>query len=192
MGANSPEWAISFLGTILHNNVASGVYTTNGKQACEYQAQHSQAQAVVVDSLDRLKLYLKIIDKLEVKVIVVYGVNQIPDDLRNGGTVFTFNEFLNKGKEVPDAVIEQTEQLIKPGHCAVLIYTSGTTGQPKGVMLSNDNIIFNSRTICIEFYDRNFSYTNVSTEDFRTVSYLPLSHIAGLIYDLIFQLIWKS
>lgn len=81
---------------------------------------------------------------------------------------------------------------IKPGHCAVLIYTSGTTGAPKGVMLSNDNIIFNAKSICIEFYDRNFSYTNLSTEDFRTVSYLPLSHIAGLIYDLIFQLIWKN
>jgi len=25
-GFNSPEWAISFFGTILHNNVASGVY----------------------------------------------------------------------------------------------------------------------------------------------------------------------
>mgnify|MGYP000940581033 CR=1 FL=1 len=30
MGFNSPEWFISFFGSILHNNVVSGVYITNG------------------------------------------------------------------------------------------------------------------------------------------------------------------
>lgn len=36
MGFNSPEWAISFYGGILHNNVSSGIYTTNGAEACFY------------------------------------------------------------------------------------------------------------------------------------------------------------
>ena len=34
MGFNSPEWAIAFYGSIFHNNIVSGVYTTNGAQAC--------------------------------------------------------------------------------------------------------------------------------------------------------------
>lgn len=36
MGFNSPEWAISFFGAVLHNNVGTGVYITNGPQACLY------------------------------------------------------------------------------------------------------------------------------------------------------------
>lgn len=29
MGFNTPEWTISCMGSILHNNIFSGVYTTN-------------------------------------------------------------------------------------------------------------------------------------------------------------------
>jgi long-subunit acyl-CoA synthetase (AMP-forming) len=42
-GFNSTEWAISFFGGIMHNNVVSGVYTTNGPEASLYQAQNSDA-----------------------------------------------------------------------------------------------------------------------------------------------------
>lgn len=38
MGFNSPEWAITFTGAILGNTIVSGVYTTNGAVACQYQA----------------------------------------------------------------------------------------------------------------------------------------------------------
>lgn len=43
MGFNAPEWAIAFYGSIFHNNVVSGVYITNGRAACKYQALHSEA-----------------------------------------------------------------------------------------------------------------------------------------------------
>jgi long-chain-fatty-acid--CoA ligase ACSBG len=62
MGFNSPEWAIAYHGSIFHNNVVSGVYITNGPAACHYQAENSEAQVIVVDTLDQLKLYMEIID----------------------------------------------------------------------------------------------------------------------------------
>jgi long-chain-fatty-acid--CoA ligase ACSBG len=62
MGFNSPEWAIAMNGAIMHNNVVSGVYTTNGEDANLYQAEHSEAQVIVVDTLPQLKTYLAIID----------------------------------------------------------------------------------------------------------------------------------
>ena len=51
MGFNSPEWAIAYFGSMMHNNVVSGVYTTNGYEACLYQAEHSEAQVIVVETL---------------------------------------------------------------------------------------------------------------------------------------------
>ena len=55
MGFNAPEWAIAYFGAIFHNNVVSGVYITNGAQACQYQAQNSEAQVIVLDTLEQLK-----------------------------------------------------------------------------------------------------------------------------------------
>ena len=43
MGFNSPEWVICNYGAIMTNCVVSGVYTTNGADACHYQAEHSEA-----------------------------------------------------------------------------------------------------------------------------------------------------
>jgi long-subunit acyl-CoA synthetase (AMP-forming) len=49
---NSPEWAISFVGGILSNCVSSGVYITNTAEACLYQADNSEAELIVVDSIE--------------------------------------------------------------------------------------------------------------------------------------------
>jgi long-chain-fatty-acid--CoA ligase ACSBG len=181
MGFNSPEWAISYQGAMLHNNIVSGVYTTNGAEACLYQADHSEAQVISVDTLASLKLYHSILDKLPtVKAIVAWGNFAIPDDISKDSRVFSFKAFLELGKKIKDEVIDQVMSHIKPGQCACLIYTSGTTGHPKGVMLSHDNLIFNSSTSAIDVLKGLTGDNYLVPEEIRLVSYLPLSHIAGL------------
>jgi long-chain-fatty-acid--CoA ligase ACSBG len=61
-----------------------------------------------------------------------------------------------------------------------LIYTSGTTGHPKGVMLSHDNMIFNSSATALDMLSHIPEEDVISQFEMRLVSYLPLSHIAGL------------
>ena len=101
MGFNCPEWAIACFGAIFNNNVVSGVYITNGVQACHYQAEHSMAEVIVVDTVDQLKLYLSIIDKLPlVKAIVAWGVEKIPDELAKDSRVYSFKSFMELGKQI--------------------------------------------------------------------------------------------
>lgn len=59
---------------------------------------------------------------------------------------------------------------------AFLQYTSGSTGNPKGVMLSHENLVYNSRLIC-ECY-------GLSTDDVM-MHWLPLYHDMGLIGGLL-------
>lgn len=62
-----------------------------------------------------------------------------------------------------------------------LIYTSGTTGNPKACMLSHDNAVW-SVTSALNYFTLGGDTYN---DDDRVVSYLPLSHIAGLIFDVL-------
>ena len=88
---------------------------------------------------------------------------------------FLWKDFLTTGAHIPDEVISQKMHEQVPGLCCNLIYTSGTTGNPKGVMLSHDNLVWGSYAFLTESAIRsNAGPTN------RIVSYLPLSHIAGL------------
>lgn len=55
---------------------------------------------------------------------------------------------------------------------ALLLYTSGTTGNPKGVMLSHDNLIYIADAVYA---------LNVSLGQIRGMQILPLSHIYGVL-----------
>lgn len=46
------------------------------------------------------------------------------------------------GKGISDAKLDAVINSQKANECCTLIYTSGTTGNPKGVMLSHDNVSY--------------------------------------------------
>lgn len=136
-----------------------------------------------------------IIDQLpEIKAVITWGVKEIPDEISRDSRVYKFSQFLEIGSKIKDSVIDKIIDDQKPGKCCCLIYTSGTTGNPKGVMLSHDNLIFSGRALnedieqnAPEDYKGDFK-----SEDMSRVSYLPLSHIAGLMFDLINTMLYGA
>lgn len=51
-----------------------------------------------------------------------------------------WDDFMELGNSIPNSQLDQIIAGQKANQCAVLMYTSGTTGNPKGVMLSHDNV----------------------------------------------------
>jgi len=140
MGNNAPEWVIAFQGGVTFNCIVSGVYPTNNAEACFYQADHSEAELIVVDSVEQLKKYEVNLHRLpHIKAIVVYTLDKLPNEIKDK-RFMVWKDFLALGKDVKDDIINEKVKKQKPGKCCCLIYTSGTTGNPKACMLSHDNL----------------------------------------------------
>merc|ERR1712048_925473 len=127
-------------------------------------------------------------DCSRVKAIIAYGYE--PElgetaDIQGCGDVpvFGWRQLIKMGEAESDDEMEARHRDIRPGHCACLIYTSGTTGDPKAVMISHDNIAFESGAVLKTLQD-NVGF-GVKSEQERVLSYLPLSHAAGMMVDIV-------
>ncbi|XP_041106768.1 long-chain-fatty-acid--CoA ligase ACSBG2-like [Polyodon spathula] len=174
LGFNSPEWFIAEIGSILAGGLAVGIYTTNSPEACQYVADNCEANVLVVENHKQLTKILQVKDQLpHLKAIVQYK-----DELKEKQpNLYTWKEFMELGKQIPDAQLDDVIGSQKANQCCSLIYTSGTTGQPKGVMLSHDNF-----TWMAEAAGKTANFGNGTEE--CVISYLPLSHIAAQLSDI--------
>lgn len=179
IGFNAPQWLIANCGSIIAGCIAAGVYTTNTPDSCLYITNHSKCEVLILEDNKQLAKYAgRGKETPHLKAIVVYGEAPSVDKSQFDVPIYTFEDFMELGKNVPDSDIEARQAKIQPGNCCTLIYTSGTTGPPKAVMISNDNITWTARCLIDNFLFE----LGLGCE--RIVSYLPLSHIAGQMIDI--------
>ncbi|XP_075391789.1 long-chain-fatty-acid--CoA ligase ACSBG2-like isoform X2 [Tenrec ecaudatus] len=180
LGFNSVEWFIAAIGSIMAGGLCVGIYATNSAEACEFVITHAKVNVLLVENSQQLQKILSISPgKLEtLKAIVQYKL-PLDDTISSEFSVYSWDDFMKLGSSVPDIELDPILDSLQPNQCAVVIYTSGTTGNPKGVMLSHDNITWMSGAV-----SRECCLSLASEKQETVVSYLPLSHVAAQIMDL--------
>jgi len=187
IGFNSPEWFMADLGCVLAGGIGAGMYTTNSPEACQYIVEHSGARVVVCENQKQVDKFLEVQKQMpKLKTIVVWsqfdkeGSNSRAEgDLK----VVGWADFLALGEAVAGEKVDARMEAQQPGNCCQLIYTSGTTGKPKAVMVSHDGVIFMSNTVTKQLSAGGSGYLEDGEE--RIMSYLPLSHVAGFMLDIV-------
>ncbi len=110
----------------------------------------------------------------------------IKDTVPNLEQVYTFNtyphtpnwiEFVSKGISISDEALQTMMDKVKPTDLATLIYTSGTTGNPKGVMLSHENLLADVNSSEYSFPVKAYD---------KALSFLPACHA----YERVFQYVY--
>jgi long-chain acyl-CoA synthetase len=166
LSENRPEWAIADFACLTAGLTDVPIYPTIPPDQIAYILKDSAAVAIFVSTKEQAEKIRGIRSQLPALKTVI-GFDEIPGltnmsltELEKRGTPGENNESI--------AVYREDALRIKPDDIATIIYTSGTTGEPKGVMLSHDNIFSNVAA----------SRTKIPFEGEDTaLSFLPLSHI---------------
>lgn len=136
--------------------------------------------------------YEFILNNAEIKLCVVstdslyQRLLGIKDKINIVEQVYTFNSYLNtpnwvelisKGIDISDETLELAMNQVKTTDLATIIYTSGTTGNPKGVMLTHENLL-------ADVDSSEYSFP-VKAYD-KALSFLPACHA----YERVFQYVY--
>jgi long-chain acyl-CoA synthetase len=164
---NRPEWAIADLAVMAAGGITVPAYTTNTTADHRYLLEHSGARVAVVSTSALAKRLVPAI--VEAGTIdLVIGIEPLPDADQLQATVLTWAEALALGERQGDPAPDPASMLSRDD-TACFIYTSGTGGNPKGVMLSQGNLLANIAGACTVF-----AKLGLAREIF--LSFLPLSH----------------
>lgn len=184
---NTPQYLISYLGTLKAGGVCSGLSPLFSAEEIEYQLKDSKAKAVIVLDAVFAKILIDVVDNLpDLKIIIATNLA----DFLPGWKRFIAKLFkrVPKGKVIPitgktvikfrDILKDYSDEFemvqVKPDDTALLMYTGGTTGFPKGSILSHKNVSNNMIQMT--------KWLQIERGKDIACSGFPFFHIAGLTF----------
>ena len=170
LSENRYEWSVFDMALQIVGGINVSLYATLPPNQCAYILKDSGSKIFLVSTAIQLKKAVDIFDECkETTSVIAFDVPQ-NRSLIDYNYVHMFDSVLDEGSKVLDkhmVEIKKRTKAIKPSDISTLIYTSGTTGEPKGVMLTHDNIVSNIVNA--------LSMLDLNDQD-RSLSFLPLCH----------------
>lgn len=159
---NSVGSALAILGLFYGGWCAASVNLVAGKDIIGYVLDHSEAKLVIAQETTRAAI-------MDAQTSAGLG---IPVKMLNASL---FDAPEDKAEDAPDEC-----PVPKPGDDALLMYTSGTTGRPKGVVLTQANLLAGGAATALAH--------QLQRGD-RAMCVLPLYHINGLVVTIMAPLV---
>ena len=161
---NTEEWAVSAYATYGLSAQHIPMYETQMAKEWEYIVRDCGAKVLLAANaavLEQTRDFPENIESLE-HIVLLSG--------SDAGDAKTYSDLLKTGRENP-VQVRHPESQSPMG----MIYTSGTTGDPKGVMLSHRNLIFECEVV--------LPLLGMTNED-RSLAFLPWAHVFGQVAEV--------
>ncbi|MEM7320667.1 MAG: long-chain fatty acid--CoA ligase [Pseudomonadota bacterium] len=137
------EWPWFDMGIQCLGGISCGVYTTDSAAQLAYLVNNSQSRFLIVEDEEQLDKFLQAeTDMPDLQQVIILEDEGLHDlDHPRCMTLASFYEIGRQAASENPGLFEAEIALAQPEDTALLVYTSGTTGQPKGAMLSHENIM---------------------------------------------------
>ncbi|MFN7684344.1 MAG: AMP-dependent synthetase/ligase [Oligoflexia bacterium] len=174
---NSPEWVHADLAMLLLGGRSAGLYPNSTPKDILYILEHTEATLL---SIQNREYYDRMVAKGEVTVPERVRMILVFDgDCSISPKAISYESAISEGRRLAESgkapSLESLLSAIDVKAPAFMIYTSGTTGNPKGAMLSHDNMVFTS--------DRVRDAWSLPLGG-GLFSFLPLCHIAEKLQNI--------
>lgn len=167
LSQNTPQWTLTDLACLQIRAITVPIYTSNTAEQALYVMNHAEIKFLFVGDEKQYLKALEVADQCPSLQKIILFDDHIP--LREQKYSIHWTDFLALGNN--NALDEELQQCIDSRDLSDLftvIYTSGTTGEPKGVMLTYENLAYQmlGHAQRLEVDDTDSS-----------LSFLPLTHV---------------
>jgi len=178
---NHPEWLYVDWGARCMGIITVGIYPTATPQYCQSVLNDSGAKVVVVENDVQLDKIVRVREACpglnKIVIIDASGLWDIDD-----AQIIRFEQLMEQGEDAAATGASSFDTAIEAAQSekvALLAYTTGTTGIPKGVRISNANLLFQM--------ERAPSWLPLPAQS-RSLSISPLAHINERLLAAFFPL----
>ncbi|WP_294622515.1 AMP-binding protein [uncultured Roseovarius sp.] len=177
IGRNRPHFYWSMVAAQSVGAIPVPLYQDAAAEEMAYVMDHCGARFAIVEDQEQVDKLIEIQDDLHQFEHMIYVD---PRGLRkyDHHKLHTFTGIQEQGRAAYWEFIEdlkaRREKLTYDSIC-VMLYTSGTTGKPKGVVLSNRNIIEASKS--------SAEFDNLNKDD-EVLAYLPMAWVGDFIFSI--------
>ncbi len=168
LSENRPEWLIADFACVMARAISVPLYAVLPAGQISFMLRDSEAKAIFVSNEEQLAK----IRELRPELGALAHIITFEESPTQEADVISWQELMALGDsrlaQLDDGEYRARPLATGPHELLTILYTSGTTGEPKGVMLTHNNLVSNVRSV--------LQVLEIKSGDI-SLSVLPLSHI---------------